>query len=170
MILNQLYLCCLLQNHKAVHKNKWICQNFQYSSVFVLIICLQVIFVKGSTQMRLPIVFKFIIYTKSFSASLVPKMQWTPWFHLMWSEAVLLAGVSWGDGRTIPGCCSSLSSCFIHSYLPKFWLPSVLVHLGLQPGGRHNICSYSLDYSPQSSPGQWTSDYLLCATICMPPV
>lgn len=121
------------------------------------------IFVKGSTQMRLPIVFKFIIYTKSFSASLVPKMQWTPWFHLMWSEAVLLAGVSWGDGRTIPGCCT-------------LCLAASSIHVCLNSGSHLYwfIWDYSLEGDTTSVLTHWTtahSPHLVdepLITFCVP--
>lgn len=70
----------------------------------------------------------------------------------------------------LPAAPQCLAASSIHICLNSGCRLHVLAHLRFQPGGTQIIPSYSLDYSPQSSPGQWTSDYLLCVRICVSPV
>lgn len=106
-----------------------------------------------NTQMRLPIVFKFIIYIKSFPTWLVQnKLNGT----LAALNVKRCCSCGWGRWKnsgdhlpTVAQCLAPSSLLFCPNAVSH---PHMLVHLGFHPGGAQSIPSYTLDCNLPHSP------------------
>lgn len=106
----------------------------------------------GNTQMRLPIVSKFIIYMKSFSTWLIQNAQW----HSSFTKCQAILPFWLRRWKNSEGHLPAVTQCLAASSLPfcpnPGSHPHIFVHLGFCPGGTQSIPSYALDCGLHHSP------------------